>query len=145
MKRRTRPVAPQHASRASSMSTSVPSHPVLRAGELSLRRWCATLVPVIPEPMTTTSAEAGSSRVVRCAVRSGEGSECQKDLLGASLGRAQGGLLPAVEGLEKDILPSFPCVVFMFFVVWVSTGTDEWAGVCNEASTSAFPSSTLYV
>lgn len=53
---RTRPVAPQHASRASSISTSIPS---------SWLRVRAAKAPEIPDPIITTSALEGSTAVVR--------------------------------------------------------------------------------
>lgn len=48
------------------------------------------LAPVIPLPMITTSAVAGSSLVDRWPSSSGEGSECQKELLDFSVGNEVG-------------------------------------------------------
>lgn len=77
----TLPVAPQHASLASSITTfiplALPSSAKNRAAE----------APVIPDPTTTTSATDGNSGVVRCPSRNFEGSLCQNDAVDFSLGR----------------------------------------------------------
>ena len=48
------------------------------------------LAPVIPLPITTTSAVAGKSLVDRWSRSNGEGSECQKDLLEFGVGSPAG-------------------------------------------------------
>lgn len=107
---RARPVAPQQASRASSMTTLGPP-PGLPPSPLSgfaspserVRRWCATLVPVMPEPMITTSAVVGRSLVERWPVRRAEGSECQKEFVECSGGGSQGFLFRGMEGRLEDM------------------------------------------
>lgn len=65
--------------------------------------------PVIPAPMMTMSAEAGSCCVVLCWRRKGVGSECQNDAEGWGHG-------------------SFACGVFWFLSPWCF---DEFeGGVC---------------
>ena len=62
----TLPVAPQHASRASSITTSgVPEDKFSSLPPSLFRRWRAILVPVIPLPMITTSAVDGKLLVDR--------------------------------------------------------------------------------
>jgi hypothetical protein len=85
----TLPVAPQHASRASSITTlglDVPSE----ALPSLFKRWRAILAPVIPLPMITTSAVAGRSLVDRWPRSNLEGSECQKELLEFGVGSPAG-------------------------------------------------------
>lgn len=65
----TLPVAPQHASLASSSTTLLPW----------LTSSLAAKVPVMPLPTTTTSASAGSWGVVRWPSSLLEGSLCQKE------------------------------------------------------------------
>lgn len=77
----TLPVAPQHASLASSMTTPKP------AALPSSARNLAADAPVIPDPTTTTSAADGSAAVVRCPSRNGDGSLCQKEAVEFSVGR----------------------------------------------------------
>ena len=70
-----RPVAPLHAVRASSRSTEL-------GGLAEESRLCATVEPVMPEPMITTAAVEGSSVVVRClAIEAG--GVCQYDSVGS--------------------------------------------------------------
>jgi hypothetical protein len=71
--RLTRPVAHQHASLASSTTMLLPF--VL----LSSLRNLAADVPVIPVPMMTMSASAGSSSVVLCPSKNSFGSLCQNE------------------------------------------------------------------
>jgi len=80
-RRHTRPVAPQHASLASSITTlrSLPRS--------SCRRKCAALAPDIPLPMITTSASVGKDAVVRCPRRILEGSLCQNESVELAVGR----------------------------------------------------------
>ena len=80
-RRRTRPVAPQHASLASNI-TILRSFP-----RSSSRRKCAALEPDIPLPIITTSASVGKDAVVRCPRRIVEGSLCQNDLVELAVGR----------------------------------------------------------
>jgi len=80
-RRRTRPVAPQHASLASNI-TILRSFP-----RSSCRRKCAALEPDIPLPIITTSASVGKDAVVRCPRRIVEGSLCQNDLVELAVGR----------------------------------------------------------
>lgn len=62
----TLPVAPQHASRASSITTSgVPEDKFSSLPPSFFKRWRAILVPVIPLPMITTSAVDGKLLVDR--------------------------------------------------------------------------------
>ena len=78
---RTLPVAPQHASRASSIT-------ILRSLALaSSARNLAADVPVMPEPTMTMSASAGRSGVVRCPRRNSEGSLCQNEAVESGVGR----------------------------------------------------------
>lgn len=65
--RLTRPVAPQHASRASSISTPLPP---------ATSSWAAN-VPVMPLPTTTRSAVDGRPSVVRWPSSFLHGSRCQ--------------------------------------------------------------------
>lgn len=65
--RLTRPVAPQHASRDSSITTPIPPVTNSRAAN----------VPVIPLPTTTTSAVDGRSSEVRWPSNFLDGSRCQ--------------------------------------------------------------------
>jgi hypothetical protein len=85
----TLPVAPQHASRASNITTF---GLVVSSGLLPslFKRWRAMLAPVIPLPITTTSAVVGKSLVDRWPRSNGEGSECQKDLLEFGVGSPAG-------------------------------------------------------
>lgn len=80
--RLTLPVAPQHASLASSMTT-LRLFLVASLESLSLdwrfNKCQAALAPVIPLPMTATSTQLGMSLVVRWAVRRGDGLQCQKE------------------------------------------------------------------
>lgn len=77
----TRPVAPQQASRASSMTT-------LTSLLLSSSRRCnAADAPEMPLPMITMSALRGRDGVVRWPRRTFEGSLCQKDLVELGVGR----------------------------------------------------------
>lgn len=62
------------------------------------------LAPVMPLPMITTSADFGKSRVERWPVSRAEGSECQKESVESSEGRAQGSLLRGTKGRLFDIL-----------------------------------------
>lgn len=79
--RPTLPVAPQHASLASSIT-------ILRFFALSSsHRNLAADVPLMPEPMMTMSAFAGKSRVVRWPKRNFEGSLCQKEAVESRVGR----------------------------------------------------------
>jgi hypothetical protein len=80
-RRRTRPVAPQHASLASNI-TILKSFPLS-----SCWRKRAALEPDIPLPIITTSASAGKEAVVRCPSRILEGSLCQNDLVDLAVGR----------------------------------------------------------
>lgn len=77
----TLPVAPQQASRASSMTTLSPFD------LLSSARNLAADAPVIPEPTMTTSASFGKATLVRCPSRNSEGSLCQKEAEDFSEGR----------------------------------------------------------
>ena len=79
----TRPVAPQHASLASSSTMLFPF--ALSSSE----RNRATDVPVIPLPTITMSASVGSSLVVRWPRRNSFGSVCQKELVDFSVGRVE--------------------------------------------------------
>lgn len=74
----TRPVAPQHASLASSINTDLPPLTSSRAAN----------APVMPLPTTTMSAAAGSSCVVRCPNSVWDGSWCQYDLVLSVLGKS---------------------------------------------------------
>ena len=77
----TRPVAPQHASLASSMTI---------LSTLSFRswfRWYAADAPDIPLPMITISAFVGREEVVRWPKRVLDGSLCQNDLVELAVGR----------------------------------------------------------
>ena len=103
----TRPVAPQHASLASSITTLGPFSSVSCFGWL--RMWCATLAPVMPLPMMTTSASVGSSLVERWAVRSAEGSECQKEFVDFSVGRSHGDLEDEEDGRGRAIVSRLEC------------------------------------
>lgn len=58
----------------------------------------------MPEPMITTSASFGKFRVERCAVSSGEGSECQKELVDDGVGRGQGEGSEGSGGLVRDMM-----------------------------------------
>ena len=79
--KRTLPVAPQHASRASSIT-------MLRSLALaSSAKYRAADAPVIPEPTMTISAIGGSSDVVRCPRRKSDGSLCQNEAVDFSEGR----------------------------------------------------------
>ena len=79
--KRTLPVAPQHASRASSIT-------MLRSLALaSSARYRAADAPVIPEPTMTISAAGGSFGVVRCSRRNSDGSLCQNEAVDFSEGR----------------------------------------------------------
>lgn len=82
---RTRPVAPQHASRASSITMLFPFE------RSSWARYRAMEAPVMPLPMITISASLGSSRVVLWPRRNSLGSLCQKDLLDSLVGRVARG------------------------------------------------------
>ena len=63
-------------------------------------------MPVIPLPMITTSALVGRFLVERWAVKSGEGCECQNELVDSVLGRLHGDLLRGIVGLSRDIFGS---------------------------------------
>lgn len=92
----TRPVAPQQASLASSITTSSFSLP-------SVRRWWATLAPVMPLPITTTSAVTGRLRVERCPSSNADGSLCQNEAVDCVLGRSHGCLSLGSSGPSRDI------------------------------------------
>ena len=77
----TLPVAPQHASLASSTTMLLPF--ALSSSERNL----AAEVPVMPLPTMTISASAGSSWVVRWPSRNSLGSLCQKELVDVGVGR----------------------------------------------------------
>lgn len=77
----TLPVAPQHASRASNITTL---KSLARSSSAKNR---AADAPVIPEPTITMSASDGRSTVVRCPSRKSEGSVCQKDAVESGGGR----------------------------------------------------------
>lgn len=87
----TLPVAPQHASLASSMTTSGrwPNEFVL-APPSPFRICRAMLEPDIPLPIITTSAVAGNSLVDRWPRSSGDGSVCQKESVDFGVGRDAG-------------------------------------------------------
>jgi hypothetical protein len=77
----TLPVAPQHASLASSSTTDLPF--ALSSSE----RYLAAEVPVMPLPTITTSASAGRSSVVRWPSRNWLGSLCQNESDEVGVGR----------------------------------------------------------
>jgi hypothetical protein len=77
----TLPVAPQHASLASSTTMFLP------LALSSPARYRAALAPVIPDPTMTMSASAGSASVVRWPSRNSFGSLCQKELDDVGVGR----------------------------------------------------------
>lgn len=77
----TRPVAHQHASRASSITTF--NSLALASSAKNL----AADVPVMPEPTMTMSASEGRTGVVRWPSRNSEGSLCQKDSVESDVGR----------------------------------------------------------
>lgn len=62
------------------------------------------LVPVIPLPITTTSALSGKLRVVRWPSKSGEGSLCQNDLVESGTGSSHGFLGFGISGFERGIV-----------------------------------------
>ena len=80
--KRTLPVAPQHASRASSIT-------MLRSLALaSSAKNRAADAPVMPEPTMTISAIGGIFGVVRCPRRNSDGSLCQNEAVEFSEGRS---------------------------------------------------------
>ena len=79
--KRTLPVAPQHASRASSITM------LKSLARASSARNRAADAPVMPEPTTTTSAVGGRFGVVRCPRRNSDGSLCQNEAVDFSEGR----------------------------------------------------------
>lgn len=90
-----RPVAPEHASRASNMAIRSP--PSLPSSSVF-----ATAVPVIPEPITTTSTSPGSEGdwwVATC----GWGHESQKDSVGVELGRPGSEWIRLTAGASEDL------------------------------------------
>lgn len=83
----TRPVAPQHASLASSMSTlfTIPPPP-----ESSSSNSLAAKAPEIPDPIMTTCAKVGREGVVRWCWRKGVGFRSQYDFVDSLDGRLAG-------------------------------------------------------
>ena len=81
MDRCTLPVAHQHASLASSMTTLNPF------ALSSSARYLAAEAPVMPEPTMTTSASEGRSGVVRWPRRNLEGSLCQNEDVDSVVGK----------------------------------------------------------
>lgn len=77
----TRPVAPQHASLASNITT------FRFSSGYSSRRWKADDAPHIPLPMMTTSAFVGRDGVVRWPSRTLDGALCQKDFVEFGVGK----------------------------------------------------------
>lgn len=77
----TRPVAHQHASRASSITTFNSLALASSAKKL------AADVPVMPEPTMTMSASVGRTSVVRWPRRNSEGSLCQKEAVESDVGK----------------------------------------------------------
>lgn len=90
--RRTRPVAPQHASRASNINTPSPTN---AGSSSSIHR--TALAPVIPLPTMTVCAYLGSSSVVRWPSKKGSGSDSQKERVGLGEGRGQAGVGSPIE------------------------------------------------
>ena len=77
----TLPVAHQHASLASSITTLNPF------ALSSSARYLAAEAPVMPEPTMTTSASEGKSVVVRWPRRNLEGSLCQNEDVDSVVGK----------------------------------------------------------
>lgn len=61
-------------------------------------------MPVMPLPITTTSAVPGKLRVVRWPSSNGEGSVCQNDFVDSGLGREHGCLWAGMSGFEMGIV-----------------------------------------
>ena len=90
-----RPVAPEQAWRASSMTT-------LEGGaSWSVSRFQATAAPVMPLPTMTTSADGGSAAVLRRSAMPAAGS-CQKARVGLARGSVTGTLaLSSIAGRDS--------------------------------------------
>ena len=84
----TRPVAPEHASLASNITT-LPSNPFPSCSSTPFLRKCAAKAPVMPLPTITTSASLGSSSVDLCPFSLGDNSSSlnQYDVVGFAEGR----------------------------------------------------------
>jgi hypothetical protein len=82
---RTLPVAPQHASLASSIRIRLFS-PTSSSSAIHL----AALAPVMPLPIITVSAYEGNAEVVLWPRRNSSGSACQKDFVGCNEGSPDG-------------------------------------------------------
>ena len=81
MDRHTLPVAHQHASLASSITTLNPF------ALSSSAKYLAAEAPVMPEPTITTSASEGRCGVVRWPRRKSEGSLCQNEDVDSVVGK----------------------------------------------------------
>ena len=92
--RLTRPVAPQQASRASSISTD---------SLKSSLKYRAALAPVIPLPIITVLAYGGNSGVDRCPKRKLSGSECQNDLVELGVGSGHGWTVTGMAPMDSDL------------------------------------------
>jgi hypothetical protein len=88
----TLPVAPQHASRASNITTVLLLH---LPSSLASCRYLTILEPVIPLPTITISASVGSFSVVRWPSKTLDGSLCQKDFDELGTGRPDGSSVEA--------------------------------------------------
>ena len=81
MDHHTLPVAHQHASLASSITTLNPF------ALSSSAKYLAAEAPVMPEPTMTTSASEGRCGVVRWPMRNSEGSLCQNEDVDSVVGK----------------------------------------------------------
>ena len=79
----TLPVAPQHASLASTNTMLLPLALSSSARNLAIE------LPVIPLPIMTISASGGKSSVVRWPRRNSFGSLCQKELVDTGVGSVE--------------------------------------------------------
>ncbi len=100
----TRPVAPQQASRASSIRTWLPCPTPSSPSKVQ-----AAKAPAIPEPMITISAPAGRYFVVRCPKRVFEGSECQKEEVEFGVGRVARFVELDVESADVPVMMGVSC------------------------------------
>jgi hypothetical protein len=105
LSRLTLPVAPQHASRASNITTSWGIEAELCSTPPSFsKRWRAMLAPVIPLPMITTSAEDGRPLVDLWPRSSGDGLVCQNESVDFGVGRPAGWLSLGRSGMVRAIV-----------------------------------------